>query len=68
MPIVIWDVWVTIDLETLYPQVICNMFEEMRQKHSCTGSLWDNISTAEIIEWKVFEVQRENLQSSLNEE
>lgn len=68
MPIVIWDVWVTIDVETLYPQVICNVSEEMRQKHSCAGNLWDNISTAKIIQWKLFEVRRENLQSPLNEE
>lgn len=46
MPIVIWDVRVTIDVETLYPQVICNVSEEMRQRHSCAGNLRDNISTS----------------------
>lgn len=68
MPIVIWAVRVTIDVEMLYPQVICNMSEEMSQKHSCAGNRWDNISTAKIIQWKPFEVQREDLQSRLNEE
>lgn len=60
MPIVIWDVWVTIDVDKLHPQVICNVSEEMRQKHSCAGNRWDNISTAKIMQWEPFEVQRED--------
>lgn len=50
----IWCVWVTIDVETCYLQRIFNVFEEMRQKHSCTGNQWGNISIVKITQLKLF--------------
>ena len=40
-------------------------FEGIRQKHSCTENQWENISTVNIIQLKLFKVLREYLQSTL---
>lgn len=64
MAVVIWDVWVTIDVDTCYLQVICNVFEERRQRHSRPGNQWGNISIVKIIQLKLFNM-KEYLQSTL---
>lgn len=59
------DTWVTKDFKILYPQVIYNAFEEMRQTHSRTGNQCDHLSTVTVFQLQLVEVQRGYLQSTL---
>lgn len=49
MAVVICEMWVTADVETLYLQVICDVFEEMRQKYLRRGNQWEHIGIGKII-------------------